>query len=81
MKTVEEILKEHGVLNVYDSVNCSKYDIIHLMNVYAKQVSKEALKNAANNVDSENCFRYSSERNTYDIVEQSILSESNIPSL
>lgn len=73
MKTAEEIYNQNG---------CdSKRDIIDAMKEFAIEVSKESLKNAANNVDPENCFRYSSERNTYDTVEQSILSESNIPKL
>lgn len=75
MRTAEEILKEHGVLNVYDSVNCSKYDIIHLMNVYAKHVAKEALKNAKEKVEYE--YQDYDEQIDYDFITD----ESNIPKL
>jgi len=40
---------------------------------FAKLHCMEQAKVISENVDSENCFLYSSERNVYDIVEDSIL--------
>lgn len=82
MKTLEEIkdsyAKEQGYENWDELCICLFGTYIYetvdnLMKRFAKQTARQALINAANNVDPENCFRYSSERNAFEQVEESIL--------
>jgi hypothetical protein len=43
-------------------------------NNHIKEIIEDTLKTAANKVDEEDCFAYSSEHNRYDLVEESITS-------
>lgn len=89
MKTLNEIKDEYArSIGFSDWINLLKHQVTIkairrdyevVMERYAREVAREALKNAAENVDSDLCYRYSSERNAFDYVEQSILDEKNIP--
>lgn len=85
MKTLQQIKDEYAIEQGYK-------DWAHLMidccinafrverhtdavNILSQQ---QALKNASENVDPEDCYRYSSEEHTVERIEQSILSENNL---
>lgn len=73
----EKILKKwytplHGIGEI------AELQIVEAMKEYAKEVAKEALKNASENVKT---IVYNEIDEIYEIDKQSILNESNIPSL
>lgn len=81
MKTAEEFYIERFGGGGYTTRRSpSKANVIAAMNEFAKEVAREALKNASENADTiEIPDAYGS---TIDVVDkQSILDESNIPEL
>lgn len=91
MKSLKQIKEEYAIYHSYCDWNELIYsnddpDYIDKCNdevskIHAKEVAKQSLINASNEIDPENCFRYSSERCTHDTVCEEILNESNIPEL
>ena len=58
--------------------NVPELRIEEYMDEICIRAQKAALENAAENVDSEDTFAYSSERNMYDYVEKSITDPENL---
>lgn len=75
MKTAEEILKEN-IRGLHNDTGLVR-KLVQIMNEYATEVAREALKNASESAKM--CLDNSGY--TFIINKQSILNESNIPNL
>lgn len=75
MKTAKAILRE--MIDIEDPLD--EKVVISAMKKFAKEVAKEALRNAADNVELKESIPHSAIYDTID--KESILSESNIPKI
>ncbi|WP_407484460.1 hypothetical protein [Elizabethkingia anophelis] len=80
MKRLEEITRKWSVKFFFsEKIPVELTDEFQKeIELYAREVAQASLEKAAENVDPEYCFMYSSERNAYDLVEKQITNESNI---